>query len=79
VLIRRAQARRPNDLPDVRAGGIRPCAEPVSRCRGASEEPFGATTGPRAPGPLHWTISSSWNRSVEGDSEMTGIEAAPPG
>src|SRR5215475_14143150 len=57
----------------MRAGGIRPGAEPVSRCRGASEEPFGATTGPRlkyASGPLHWAgyQLKRLNRSVERDS-----------
>jgi len=40
AFVRRAETRRPNGLPDVSASGIRRGAEPVSRCRGASEEPF---------------------------------------
>src|SRR5262249_53527597 len=49
-------------------GGIRPGAEPVSRCRGASEEPCGATTGPRlknASGPLHWASCSAFQAKPE--------------
>jgi hypothetical protein len=48
-------------LPGIGAGGIRRGTKPISRCRGTSEVPFGATTGPRlkhASGPLHG--QSAW-------------------
>src|SRR5262249_55601414 len=39
---------RPNAITRAsRAGGIRRSAEPVTRCLGAEEKPFGRSTGPR--------------------------------
>jgi len=38
---------RPNVEPGVRAGGIRPGAEPVSQCLGSIEKPEGKSAGPR--------------------------------